>query len=779
MVQVIDSVDLEPLAGVYIYNADKSKHVATDEQGIAKLDIFHSNEKLLIYQLGYNLKAIDNHFRKNKTTTIRLTPNGVLIGGEVIVEGLALKQRQLDLPAYVDHLDLSKISASEFQTTADLVGQANGVTIQKSQQGGGSPMMRGFAAHRILLVMDGVRLNNAIFRGGNLQNIISVDPNGLDRIEVLFGPNSLIYGSDALGGVIHMHSKTSAYNSGFGGNIAIGYQSANSGKNLQAGFSYGSKRWSSGTQIGWSDFGDLTMGSNGPKDYLRPSYQQTGPSGKDTIVKNPNSKNQIHSGFWQRFIKQKFSYLLNEKTDLAYQFLYSTTSNIPRYDRLIRQRDSSYVDAEWYYGPQRWLMHSLAIQSKAATAAYSEYRITAAYQTNRESRFDRRFADQILRQRRERVRGISLNADFIKNSDHSMEWRYGSEIIYNKVYSRAISRNVLNGQRFPIQTRYPDGSDLISSALYIQGSRRLNNITLSGGLRYQRTRIRADFSKSLLELNIDPVDHTNDALVWSLGANWSLGEHLFAYANYSKGFRAPNIDDIGKVFDSEPGKVIVPNPQLGPERVGNFELGLQSRTKNPIDYHLSIYYARLTDFMSRMDYRLDGRDSILYDGVLSQVQAIQNTNSGYIYGTEVALKYNQGPLRIGVQLSYQRGQEETDIGTFPLRHVTPLSSSLHIHWAIKGFDIGSSLRYSDGFDAERLAPSEISKGYLYARDTRGRPFAPSWWTADILLSRKQKNWSLEAGVYNIFDKLYRPYASGISAPGRSLNISVRYALGDN
>ncbi|NJN34367.1 MAG: TonB-dependent receptor plug domain-containing protein [Saprospiraceae bacterium] len=67
--------------------------------------------------------------------------------------------------------------------------------------------MRGFEASRVLLVVDGVRMNNLIYRSGHLQNAITVDQNMLDRVEVLFGTASTVYGSDALGGVVHFFTK--------------------------------------------------------------------------------------------------------------------------------------------------------------------------------------------------------------------------------------------------------------------------------------------------------------------------------------------------------------------------------------------------------------------------------------------------------------------------------------------------------------------------------------------------------------------------------------------
>ncbi len=104
------------------------------------------------------------------------------------------------------------ISRSPLGTGADLLAMTPGVRIQKSQGGGGSPVLRGFEDNRVLLVVDGVRMNNAIYRSGHLQNAITIDPNTIERVEVVFGSSSVGYGSDALGGVIHYYTKSPQLN---------------------------------------------------------------------------------------------------------------------------------------------------------------------------------------------------------------------------------------------------------------------------------------------------------------------------------------------------------------------------------------------------------------------------------------------------------------------------------------------------------------------------------------------------------------------------------------
>ena len=94
----------------------------------------------------------------------------------VVISANKWEQKLNEVPNKIVKINKNDILRNNPQTSADLLGQSGNVFIQKSQLGGGSPMIRGFATNRVLLVADGVRMNNAIYRSGNLQNVISIDP---------------------------------------------------------------------------------------------------------------------------------------------------------------------------------------------------------------------------------------------------------------------------------------------------------------------------------------------------------------------------------------------------------------------------------------------------------------------------------------------------------------------------------------------------------------------------------------------------------------------------
>src|SRR5215204_4068330 len=166
---------------------------------------------------------------------------------EVVISANKFVEKKKNIAQKIDIVTARQIAATNAQNTGDVLMHTGNVFVQKSQQGGSSPVIRGFEANRVLLVVDGIRMNNAIYRAGHLQNVITVDQNSLERIEVLYGPASTLYGSDALGGVVLMRTKQpklSAGNELFAtGTAFVRYSSANQEKTAHTDISVGGKKF--------------------------------------------------------------------------------------------------------------------------------------------------------------------------------------------------------------------------------------------------------------------------------------------------------------------------------------------------------------------------------------------------------------------------------------------------------------------------------------------------------------------------------------------------------
>ncbi len=783
-ITVYDLATKEPVSGVAIYNASKTKSVVSNINGKADITKFKKNETLIFQHLSLiTIKIIKSRIIRNGYV-VYLSGNAQALE-QVVISASKFEQKQKDVPQKIISLKSSDIQFSNPQTSADLLQNSGQVFVQKSQLGGGSPIIRGFSTNRLLLSVDGVRMNNAIFRGGNLQNVISIDPFSIQNTEVVLGAGSVIYGSDAIGGVMNFYTRKPilSYKDSidFRVNAIARFASASNETTGHIDFNIGKAKWGFLTSVSYTNFDDLKMGKYGPNDYLRSEYVET-VNGEDVIVQNANPLVQRFTGYNQINLLEKIRYEPNENLNFNLGLHYSATSDYPRYDRLIRYRDDVLRSAEWNYGPQKWFLGNLQINHKAKKGFYDNALFTLAYQNFQESRIDRDFQSSARNIREESVDAISLNLDFEKRISSINELFYGVEYIYNTVGSTGLEENINDGSKTATVTRYPDGSSWQSAAAYLSYKYNPTEaFTFQTGIRYNHIIVNADFTKNNVFLNL-PFDDANldtGALTGTAGINWNLNKIIAWKLNFSTAFRAPNIDDIGKVFDSEPGSVVVPNPNLKSEKAYSGELGLLLNFDDIISLDLSTYYTYLDNALVRRDFSLNGLTEVIYDGELSTVQAIQNASKARIYGFEAGLKVNfNEDLSLISQYNVIGGTEQEVGGdTSPVRHVVPNFGNTHLVWKRASFKLDLFTDYSGKFSFENLSVSERDKPYLYALDANGNPYAPSWYTLNL---RTQFNLidtlSITTTLENITDQRYRTYSSGIAAAGRNLIVSLKYSL---
>ena len=772
-VRVVNEVTLQPIDLVYVYS--KEKVVQTNIWGDADLNLFGNQDTLIFHHPSYKSYTISLNDLRNLNFTVYLVES-VMDINEVVVSANRWEQNKREIPTKIATISSKKIAFCNPQTAADMVGSSNEVFVQKSQMGGGSPMIRGFSANRILLVIDGVRLNNAIYRSGNLQNVLSIDANSIEHTEIIFGPGSVIYGSDALGGVIDFHTLTPKLSPTddkyFKLDALTRYSSANNEKTGHINFNFASKKWSSLTSITYSDFGDLKMGSIGNMDYTRPEYIERIQS-KDSIIRNDDINLQKFSAYSQANFMQKFRYKVNKKLEFNYAVHFSTTSDIPRYDRLLQYNQDKLKYAEWYYGPQQWIMNNLNLKYSDSTLFFDDAKIILAHQNYTESRHDRKYGKENIRERTEKVNALSLNIDFNKRLTHKHSIFYGVEAVANLINSHGQERNIETQKIDDVASRYPDASTYTSYAMYLNSKSNFGKkTTILAGLRYSKVILNSNFDTLFYKFPFEAIHINTGALNGSFGIVFSPTHTLQINSNLSTGFRAPNIDDVGKVFDSEPGRVIVPNEFLKPEYLFNYDLGIVKTISENVQIEATAFYTILLYAMGTSDFSFDGQDSIMYDGEPSKVQAIINVNEAKIYGFQFSLyadiiKY----LSFKANCTYTKG---VDMNKLPIRHVAPFFSSAHLLYKHKNVQVDMYGNYNGEISNENLASSEQSKTHMYATDTNGKPYSPEWYTLNIKGSFQiNKFVQINAGIENILDVRYRPYSSGIVAPGRNYIIGIR------
>ncbi len=781
-ITVLDQVTQERIPGVKVYSNTPKVQVIANSEGRFQLDDFKGCDTIYLSYASYETRTFSYEELK-KVVWIELSDVHLAVS-EVVVTANRWGQDKSKISSRISKLNLKDLGIIEAQTMADLLEATGYVFVQKSQLAGGSPQLRGFGTNRVMIVVDGVRMNNAIFRSGNLQNIISLDGNSLESAEIQFGPGSVIYGSDAIGGVMNFTTlepkfSTDSLKSLMKTTVFTRYSSASNESTSHLSFIYGTKTWATSTAITYSRFGDLTTGKYGDKHFLRPTYQTT-INGIDSTVINPNPRKQVESGYEQINLLHKITFKLKKNWDLTYGLNFSTTSNAPRYDRLVQDdnNDGALDNAEWYYGPQQWMMHRVSLVNQTEKKPfYDNLRITLAYQNFKESRHDRKNGNSLIRRQFEEVNAFSMNVDLQKKWGSRMVFFYGLEGVFNHVGSYAYKESVNDGTQTVINPRYPNNSLWQTYGAYFSSKYELNEKwTINAGIRYSFYNIEAKFDTTLFAFPSTSVSNLNGALNGSLGLVFNPSVYSQFYTNVSTGFRAPNIDDVGKVFDSQPGSVIVPNVNLKPEYAYNAEIGFVQAIKSLLKIDGAIYGTYLDNALARSTYQFNGQDSMVYDGVNSQVLAIQNVSNAYVYGFQggIELVFGKG-FTLKSMISYQKGFEYNidSASYFPKLHVAPLFGRTSLEYERRHLQIEIYAVYQAKMNADDIALTERGR-YKYATDENGLSYTPSWYTINVKGAYFfNKHLSMNIGVENITNQLYRTSGSGISAPGINFTASIK------
>ena len=702
---------------------------------------------------------------------------------ETVISANRSRENREAVAQQVVVLDQKLIAQMNAQSTADLLIQSGAVFVQKSQQGGGSPVLRGFEASRVLLVVDGIRMNNAIYRAGHLQNVITLDNASFERAEILFGPASTVYGSDALGGALCFYTKNpllanEGENFRSTGSAFARYGTVNEEKTGHVDVSLAGQHFGSLTSFTYSDFGDLKMGGKeGPDGAFgeRPYYVDR-INGVDSLVKNSDPLVQRYTGFSQYDLVQKFLWKPGMRTSHLLNIQYSNSSNIPRYDRLTDPgANGGLASAEWYYGPQKRLMAAYTLRVDDL-GWFDGLDATISWQDIDESRYNRNFGASRRTEREENVKvyGLIVNAN---KQWGSQSLNIGIDGQYNDVTSVARRVNVGTGEITTQSTRYPDGgSTVLSIAAYATHQWQPSANTewqFSEGLRAGYTSLESKFtSREFYPLPFSTAEQSTPTISGSLGIVYGPTRPLRVALNLSSGFRVPNVDDMTKIFDSQKGSVVVPNPDLKPEKTFNAELSLTGRITDRLRWENVVWGTLFRDAIVTDVFQFNGQDSVDYDGVPSRVLASQNKREARLWGISSTLEADAlDALAVYASVGYTHGRiQKSDLeAEQPLDHIPPMYGRVGLRWhttraTAEGFCLFNGKKDIDdynltGEDNQQYAPADGM---------------PAWATFNLRGSYSfGRYFTLQAGVDNLLDRQYRYFASGINAPGRNIWVTAR------
>ncbi len=818
----------EPLPGVLVYNEEKDFSVVTNESGEA--DVFGWDRAGFLHFsfLGYAPLSLDLEALEQVSWRVQMSPFPRSLEAVVVIG----RRGELvgDVVATVELLTRENMLFSQAQHVPDALEKESGVFVQKSQMGGGSPIVRGFEANRILLVVDGVKLNNAIYRSGHLQNSLSVDPQLLDRIELIYGPGSLEYGSDALGGVLHFRTRSPQLKkegqTATRGKLYGRFSTANVEKAIHFSFNRGFERWAWLSSISLSSFGDLRAGRRRPAaypDFGKRLYYAVFRDGADYAERNIKPEIQRPTAYSQLDLGQKIVWQPLDFFRLSANVQFSNSTNIPRYDQLAITGTSpeQLKFSEWHYGPQTRFLLSTQADWEKNCLFLDKARFILAWQYVHEERIKRRFNRSLRTTNTEELGLFSASLDVKKGlaGKEVHQLAYGADVQANQVRSSALGEDVQTRAVFDAPTRYPGGGSSLNRggvyALY-RWQPTSGLVKIQAGLRYAFSRLWTRYEEnpfiSWPEVYLNPgIGNAVQGWSYGLGIHFSDKKGWQFKASLATAFRAPNLDDLGKVR-AKNGKLTIPNPDLKPERTLSAEinLGYTSPVKSDSKAFLSIFYTGLRDLMVRKKAPLpDGSTTIMYEGDLLQTVANVNEQSGFVYGlsanASLALFDNWSS---GISFNWLRGRvlfsKVFDSGPvarldtlLPLAHIPPPYGRFNLLCEGKRWQAEAVLRFHLAKAPEEYAATDLNytaQGNLLIDrlgtsdnleytpsyvDERGEvqyAGALPWQTVNFYFAYSfGESLKIFLALENVFDLHYRTFSSGLSAPGFNTSASLLFS----
>lgn len=698
---------------------------------------------------------------------------------EIKINSKKIKIDKNQTPSQIEVISKEKIEFQNFQNTADMLANSGSLFVQKSQQGAGSPVIRGFEASRVLLLVDGVRMNNLIFRSGHLQNVITVDENFLETALIQFGPTSSLYGSDALGGSVNMITKRAKFENGFTGNVNSRYSSVNEEKSGYFDLNYGSDNFASLTAFSYNDFGDLKMGrtKNHNGDFFgeRPFYVET-VNGVDVLTANDNKYIQKTSGYKQYNFMQKLAYKTKNGFTHSANFQYSTSTDINRYDRLTDKSSSGLRSAEWYYGPQKRLLGVYSLE-KENVFTNTDFKLDAGYQNVEESRINRNFGSANRNNRIEKVAVYSLAANFETKLKKGNLY-FGLENYYDDLKSTAFRNNINTGIVTPLDTRYPNGkNNMMRNDVYISySSKRYVATNFSMGARVGYASLNSTIAdNTIFSLPFSEIKQQNLTYSGNIGLVHNASENFIVKTNLSTGFRVPNIDDLAKIFESGAGTLIVPNKDLKPEQTITGDLGFVLKSKtNKHQFDATYFYTQLYDAIVTDDFTFNGSSTFDFGGGdVRNVIANQNLGKAFVTGVNGNIKTTLSKhLQFNGSYNVTLGRVTTEGNKRPLDHIPPYFGKIGFNYTPKWATFEAYMLFNGKKHLKDYSTSgEDNLVYAPVGGT------PAWETYNFKAGTKPMyGFTLFAGMENILDTQYRNFASGINAGGRNIYGGAKYSF---
>lgn len=675
------------------------------------------------------------------------SPDTVLELPDALVTATRSRRRSTEVSRALNLVDSGKLADRLPRNAAEALREEMGIMVQKTEHGGGNAIIRGLGSNQVLLLVDGVRLNNSTYRFGNHPYLTLVDNHMLRRLEVVRGPGSVLFGSDAMGGTVNLVTRDPAPGVvGFeaGGRASARYATADGEKILRAEGDLRAPGLGLSAGATLRETGDLSRGAGGGHAWLERS-----------------PVTQPHSGYAGRDYDAKLAWRPAAGHALALAWQSTRRPEVPRYDRYENEGFH-----KWLYTPQERDLVYLTYQGGPVAMPVRGFLSRHRQEEGREFRRTRTGSE--TREWGEVVTwGAGIQADHARGNHAFIA---GVDAYLDRVDSHRKAVDPGTGLATPqIIALYPDGSYYGSYGLFLQDEVKLGGgFTATLGARYSLYRM--DFSvpyDPALAFDWSRVEEDFQALTGSAGASWKVAEGVWLVWNVSQGFRAPNLSDVAKTGESKGSTYEIMNPSLGPERLLGFDAGVKldlGRVKGSAFVH----HAEISDLMASAPARYGGSSTYTVNGFTYDLQSKRNVGEAMVSGAEAEAKVRAwAALWLRANLAYVFGHNST--ANDPVGGIPPLMGLFGLKWSAEAFALEAFTRFAG--DQDRLSADDRIDPRIQPGGT------PGWATANLRGDARFWNgMRLALGLENALDRNYREHGSGINAPGRNFTANVQWGF---
>lgn len=726
----------EAISEVKVY-LDSVQIAISDEEG------FVSTETPELEQLGYALVLAQKEGYSSKMfgmfTSDSLGQRSVFSIGFIelrpfsyeLPEGINITSSRspagsLTSPAAMSILEQATLEENQARSMAEALIGVPGVWMQKTNHGGGSPFVRGLTGNQTLLMIDGIRMNNATYRYGPNQYLNTVDPASLSRVEVMRGQGSVQYGTDALGGTVNLLTQQLTFAEdgiSVSGRISGKYLGYNMERSGRASVNVSGKKIAFSGGVSYKDFGDLVAG--GELGTLAPSAYE------------------------ERDLDAKLQWFVapQHKLTLLYQQVVQT--GVDRYDQVAQRGYQIYR-----FDPQIRKLAYLRLENFIDKPWLDKIQTTVSWQRSEETRIKQWpiFLTQFIDQDNINTLGTSVEA-----ISHFGPWSMTSGIEWyaDQVGSRTIIKPLFSSGRKTVRGLYPDGSTATQAGLFSLHTYERGRWQLNAGLRLNTFQLEAS-DETFGELSVSPT-----ALVGNAAFIWKLNRSSSLILSANSGFRAPNINDLSS-FGSFDSGIEVPSPDLQPERSLTYEIGYK-KAGDFISWELFAYHTDLLNLITRTPSRWEGREFFNGERVYKKV----NLESAFLRGAEANIRYRPAPgLSVDGSLIYTYG---ADADGNPLRRIPPVNGRVLLRYERNNWWGKAELLFAGA--QTRLSAGDIDDHRIAEGGT------PGWTVINLRGGYDWKQVSLRVGLENLLDEAYRIHGSGVDGMGRNLWVGLEWRIG--